>query len=136
MGGAIINQFWIWIMASKETPAVDTEGMINTEIKNLEVRILTKSPHVNGNVIRGHGVLNAEKNTFEFFQTRSEQKKNPVLARTHHLCFRKQKDGTIRGTVTFDESNKYIREQVLAEFRECFTKITEKKWKAATTPLK
>lgn len=111
----------------KNQAAPDMEGIVNTEVNGMDVKILSKMALVNGAVLRGHGVLNKEKNCFEFFQTFGERKKNPIVARTLHLSFRRQKDGCIRGTVMFDPDSKFVREELIAEFRECFKKMEGKK---------
>lgn len=110
-------------MSTEKTKPDDFQGVVNTEVKGIAVQIVSKFASVNGALMKGHGVLNEEKKTFEFFQSVGHQVKNKVVARTTHLCFRKQKDGTIRGTVVLDVQDKYAKEELLTEFRLCFDKI-------------
>lgn len=116
-------------MAKKtnKEPLYPLEDIKNTEVKGVDLRIVAKSTELNGAVLRGHGVLNAEKGLFEFFQQRGKYKKNPILSRTKHATFRQHGDGTVRVTMNYDPKEKDIKLELITELRENFDKIGGKK---------
>lgn len=109
----------------KECP---TEGVHNTDLKGVNVTITTKKEEINGVVLRGHGVLNAEKGQFNFYQDFGVRKKNPILSRTNHITFRTNKDGQVRATIVYEPAEqKTIKDELITEIRENFKKMEGKK---------
>lgn len=107
-------------------PPYPLEDVKNTEVKNVDLLIVSKTAHLNGTLLHGHGVLNAEKGVFEFYQQRGRYRKNPILSRTKHTTFRQHADGSIRVTINYEPKEKNIKLELITELRENFDKLQSK----------
>ena len=114
-------------MSKKATIEIPQDGVVNIDVENVNVSLITRNEHINGEPLNCVAVYNKEKNAMQVVQKIHHSSTKPQLRRTDMCIYRAMNRGRVKATFTFDPTQKGIKEQLITDIREALPIVTEKR---------
>lgn len=106
----------------------ETDKRERTELGEVSVTAFCRPDALRGKSMKGTATYmpnssdSQGKGVFYFTQYQESQNKSRKICRTDHCILSQKPDGSFFMSVRFDGGEKYIKEQLIVELRQCYDK--------------